>query len=80
MISTRKEDTTSNHLPHDAPNRPNVHIFCVAHAKDYLEKEREKIQVCCKYLVLTKFKLNLLCLIRYMCILYTIQVTITFQS
>lgn len=39
MISAWKEDSSSNHLPHDAPNRPDVHIFCVAHAKDNLSRE-----------------------------------------
>jgi hypothetical protein len=34
MISARKQDATSDHLPHDAPDAPYVDVFRVSHTQD----------------------------------------------
>jgi hypothetical protein len=34
MISSREQDATSDHLPHDAPDAPYVDVFRVSHTQD----------------------------------------------
>ena len=43
VIGSREQHAPAYHLPHNAADRPDVHVLRVPHAKDYLPHTEEEI-------------------------------------